>query len=456
MSFFRPVLLLLLALLLFGCNGEPEIVVTPPIAPANTPEPAGEAVATLAPAESPTSVAIVIDSTEPTAAAEGGEVVTATEAPADPPTEEPAVVMPAFPPAANLIGAIQLVPVASGLWNMTNMAHAGDERIFVTGQGGQVWIIENGSVLGEPFLDVSSLTDLTDATERGLLDIAFHPDYSENGYFYINYTDLNGHTVVSRWQVSDDPNRADPDSESIVLQVQQPYSNHNGGQIEFGPDGYLYIGLGDGGNQGDTEGNGQNPQTLLGAILRIDVDSASPYAIPADNPFINDDNVRNEIWAYGVRNPWGLQFDSLTGDLYFADVGQDLWEEVNWQPAGVGGQNYGWNILEATHCYGAENCDETGLTLPIHEYNHDIGACSITGGAVYRGDEYPQMQGNYFFGDLCLGSIWAMVSNGDGSWSVRAVQPQWVSSVVFAADAAGNLYVGDRGTDTLFRIEPAG
>ena len=456
MSSFRPVLLLLLTVLLIGCNGETETVVTPPIAPADTPAPTGAAAGPATVAETPTPVVIVIDSTTPASEGATEQSPAAADVPTAAPTDSPVPVAPAFPPAANLIGAIRLVPVASGLRNMTNMAHAGDARIFVTGQNGQIWIIEDGAVRSTPFLDVSARTDLTDATERGLLDIAFHPDYAANGYFFINYTDLNGHTVVSRWQVSDDPNLADPDSEQIVLQVQQPFNNHNGGQLEFGPDGYLYIGMGDGGSAADPEGNGQNTQTLLGTILRLDVDSATPYAIPADNPFIDDDNIRNEIWAYGVRNPWGLQFDTLTGDLYFADVGQELWEEVNWQPAGFGGQNYGWNIMEATHCFLAENCAQSGLTPPVHEYGHDIGACSITGGAIYRGEQFPQMQGNYFFGDLCLGSIWAMVSNGDGSWSVRAVQPQWVSSVVFAPDAAGNLYVGDRGTETLFRIEPAG
>ena len=463
MPTIRRLALIGLLFLLAACGADEEIT-TPPIVPANTVAPTDAPTEQTVPDDTPTSEAIVIDTTTPTEESNdsGGDESVDADPTADQVDEPTATTVPVeppasitYPPAAGLVPGIELIQITGGLWNLTNMAHAGDDRIFITGQAGAVWIVQNGLILDGTFLNIENRTDLSDASERGLMDIVFHPNYAENGYFFINYTDLDGHTVVSRFSVSaDNPNRADPDSEQIILRVEQPYNNHNGGQLEFGPDGYLYIGMGDGGSGGDPEGHGQNTLTLLGAILRIDVDSATPYGIPADNPFVDDDNIRNEIWAYGVRNPWGFQFDEMTGDLYFADVGQNLWEEVNFQPAGLGGQNYGWNILEGNNCYLEAGCDTTDLTFPVYEFNHDIGACSITGGAIYRGDKYPEMQGNYFFGDLCAGAVWAMVSNGDGTFTTQRLDVPYVSSVAFATDAFGDIYVADRGTDTLWRIQP--
>ena len=461
MPSIRRLALICLLFLLVACGVEEDIA-TPPIAPANTTAPTkAPAESSDAPADAPTAEAVVIDTTEDESDSASPD---ATEEPADEPAEaptevpaEPIEVPVTYPPAANLVPGIQLVQVTGGLWNLTNMSHAGDDRIFITGQGGVVWIVQNNIILDDVFIDISDKTDLTDANERGLLDIEFHPNYAENGYFYLNYTDLDGDTVVSRFSVSaDNPNRADPSSELIIMTVKQPYNNHNSGHMEFGPDGYLYIAMGDGGSGGDPDNNGQDTGTLLGSILRIDVDSAEPYAIPADNPFVNNDDVRNEIWAYGVRNPWGFFFDEMTGDLYFADVGQNMWEEINFQPAGVGGQNYGWNLLEGFNCYLEAGCSSDNTTLPVFEYSHELGACSVTGGAIYRGDQYPQMHGNYFFGDLCLGAIWAMVSNGDGTFSTAQLDVPYVSSVTFNTDAFGNMYVGDRGTDTLWQIIPSG
>ncbi len=265
-------------------------------------------------------------------------------------------------------------------------------------------------MLPTPFLDISDRVE-SGSSERGLLSVAFHPDYAENGRFFVNYTNKDGDTVISRFQVTADPNVADAATETILLTIPQPFPNHNGGQLQFGPDGYLYVGMGDGGAAADPQGNGQNEGTLLGAMLRLDVDGVSAeanYAVPADNPFINSEG-RNEIWATGVRNPWRFSFDRLTGDLFIADVGQNIWEEVNFQPANSsGGENYGWDIMEGMHCFSDDACDSSGTVLPIYDYQHENGRCSITGGYVYRGQQFPALTGNYFFGDYCTGEIWAL------------------------------------------------
>jgi glucose/arabinose dehydrogenase len=295
-------------------------------------------------------------------------------------------------------------------------------------------------VLEEPFLDISGRVS-TQFLEQGLLGLAFHPNYAENGYFFVNYTDFrtNGKTFVVRYQVSDDdPNRADPGSAKVILTQDQPYVNHNGGTIRFGPDGYLYIGLGDGGLAGDPHRTAQAVDSLLGKMLRIDVDTDDdvPYAIPADNPFVEGQLMESdeanrlgqtgayvpvaqpEIWALGLRNPWQFSFDRETGDLYIADVGQQLWEEINLEPAdSPGGRNYGWPWLEGTQCFleTGEGCAEVG-TLPVAEYNHADGGCSITGIGIYRGEAYPELAGIYFNSDYCTGKVWGLSQAGDGSW----------------------------------------
>jgi glucose/arabinose dehydrogenase len=280
---------------------------------------------------------------------------------------------------------IDLQPVAVGLANPVAITNAGDGsgRLFITLQAGRIVIYDGTRVLPTPFLDITPL--VSSGGERGLLSVAFHPNYRTNGVFFVDYTNTDGNTVIARYSVSQDANIADPNSAAILLTITQPFANHNGGQLQFGPDGYLYIGMGDGGSGGDPSNNAQNLGTLLGKILRIDVDGASPYAIPADNPFVGVPSTLPEIWAYGLRNPWRFSFDRLTGDLFIADVGQDSWEEVDFQPAGSqGGENYGWRLMEGNHCYNPPtNCDPGGLTPPILEYEHgtnDANGCSISGG----------------------------------------------------------------------------
>jgi glucose/arabinose dehydrogenase len=290
--------------------------------------------------------------------------------------------------------------------------------------------------------------------EQGLLSFVFHPDYAQNGRFFVNYTNQEGDTVVSRFQVNGaDPNTADPASEQILMVLNQPFSNHNGGQIQFGPDGYLYIGMGDGGSAGDPENNGQNPATLLGTLLRIDIDNGEPYAVPSDNPFVDNPDRADEIWAYGLRNPWRFSFDRGTGDLFLSDVGQRIWEEINFQPAiSGGGENYGWSILEGGHCYQTENCDSTGTVLPVSEYSHDSG-CSVTGGYVYRGSQFPTLTANYFFADYCTGIVWSLFRQPDGSWLQNMVLESGRTVSSFGEDLAGELYLLDHATGEVLQIQ---
>jgi len=335
---------------------------------------------------------------------------------------------------------LALAVVAEGLSNPLHLtAPAGDSRLFVVEQAGRVRIVESGRLLETPFLDITDRVG--SGGERGLLSIAFHPDYASNGYFYASYTDDGGDTRIERYSVTGDPNVADPGSADSVLFVEQPFSNHNGGLIVFGPDGRLYIGLGDGGSGGDPQGNGQNLETLLGALLRIDVDGADPFAVPADNPFVGDPDGRDEIWAYGLRNPWRFAFDREAGDLYIADVGQNRWEEVNVVPADSGGANFGWNIMEGAHCYVSDPCDSSGLVLPAVEYGHGDG-CSVTGGYVYRGSAIPEIRGHYFYSDLCSGFLRSFKFS-DGAVSERR---EWNvgdpgSVLSFGEDPDGELYL---------------
>lgn len=329
-------------------------------------------------------------------------------------------------------------------------ARDGSNRLFVLEQAGRIQLVIDGVLQATPFLDISNLSSqdiLSGYSERGLLGLAFHPSFSDNGQFFVHYNDRNGDTVIARYQVSaDNPNVADPDSAQVVFTHSQPYPNHNGGQIEFGPDGYLYIALGDGGSAGDPQGNGQNPTSLLGKILRIDVDNGSPYAIPIDNPIstVNPD-LAPEVWAWGLRNPYRFSFDRETGDLYIADVGQNQWEEINFQPAdSPGGQNYGWNVLEGNHRYSGGPAPANAVA-PIAEYSHSSG-CSVTGGYVYRGETLTALQGVYLFGDWCSGRIWAAYRDAQGAWQTSVfISGTGAAISAFAEDDSGEMYVLDYG-----------
>ena len=339
----------------------------------------------------------------------------------------------------------------SGRGQVVDIRNAGDgsDRLFLVEQSGRVWILEDGSVLDTPFLDIRNR--VTSGGERGLLSIAFAPDHAASGFFYVWYTDQSGDTVLSRFSVSADPDLADANSEDEILMVPQPFSNHNGGRLLFGMDGYLYLGLGDGGSANDPQGNAQNLNTLLGKIIRIDVDPEhQTYAIPADNPYVGVPNADNEIWASGLRNPWRMSFDRATGDLYIADVGQGTTEEVNFQPFGsAGGENYGWNVMEGSQCFQGQNCNLPGLTLPVAEYSHSLG-CSVTGGEVYRGNAYPDLAGVYLYGDYCSGRIWGLSREGD-DWQAIQLATTDFSIVTFGEGEDGSVYVSAQG-DGIYLI----
>jgi glucose/arabinose dehydrogenase len=352
--------------------------------------------------------------------------------------------------------------VAAGLQNPLYLTPAGDGsgRLFVLEQSGRIWILEDGQLSAEPFLDLSDKVSqdvLRGYSERGLLGLAFHPNYAENGYFYVNYTDANAeHTTrVERYSVSEaDPNRADSESGLTLFTIGQPYANHNGGHLEFGPDGYLYISVGDGGAANDPLAAGQNSGTLLGTMMRIDVDSGSPYGIPDDNPFYSDPMFAPEVWAYGLRNVWRFSFDRATGDLYLADVGQNQWEEVNFEPAdSPGGLNYGWVAYEGTHRYrGPEPQGE--VVMPFAEYQHSGGnGCSVTGGYIYRGEAIPDLQGVYLFSDYCSGRVWGSYRDMDGNWQTQIMHESQMQISSFGQDEDGELYLINYG-GAIWRIVP--
>jgi len=350
---------------------------------------------------------------------------------------------------------IALKPIASGLDQPTSIVNAGDSRIFITQQTGRIVIYDGTHVLPQPFLDVSSLISCCD--ERGLLSVAFHPHYRDNGLFFIDYTNTQGNTVIARYSVSSDPNRANAASAQILLTIQQPFANHNGGQLQFGPDGYLYIGMGDGGSGGDPGNRAQSLNTLLGKLLRIDVDNTTTYRVPPSNPFVNRSGALPEIWAYGFRNPWRFSFDRETGDLWIGDVGQDLHEEVDLQSVtSIGGENYGWRLMEGLHCYNpSTNCNDGSLTLPIVEYSHGDGSCSITGGYRYRGTLSPRLLGVYFYGDFCTGKIWGLSQTANGSFTSRLLIDTALMITTFGEDANGELYVDDYVNGVVYAITDA-
>jgi putative cell wall-binding protein len=332
----------------------------------------------------------------------------------------------------------------------------GSGRLFIVEKGGRIRVgrLADNALLPAPFLDISSL--VSTGGEQGLLGLAFPPGFGTSTQnFYVDYTDRNGDTVVARYRVSADPDKAAASSATRVLLVDQPYANHNGGQVAFGPDGYLYVGMGDGGSSGDPQGNGQKTGTLLGKILRIDVESGTtPYRVPSDNPFVGRPGYRPEIWALGLRNPWRFSFDRLTGDLYIADVGQNRIEEIDFEPAGAGGRNYGWNYYEGTLPFppGSAPRPTTGLTFPVYEYSHDQGDDCITGGFVYRGSAYPSWQGRYFFADFESGRIWSMSTT---SHAVALALDTPLLITTFGEGEDGCLYVAEIMDGTVYELKNA-
>lgn len=320
-------------------------------------------------------------------------------------------------------------------------APSGDSRLFIVEQPGRIMIVENGKLLPKPFLDIRSKVGY--GGERGLLSVAFHPQYRANGFLFVNYTNQHGDTRIERYSASAaDRDLVDPASAKLILAIDQPYSNHNGGHNLFGPDGMLYIGMGDGGSQGDPHGNGQNRNVLLGKLLRINVDRGDPYVVPSGNPYARGGG-RGEIWATGLRNPWRFAFDRAAGMLYIADVGQDKYEEINVVPMSAAGVNYGWNTMDGPSCFKGTSCVKSGLQPPAYWYTHEGGTCSIIGGFVYRGRRIPEIQGQYFYSDYCNSWVRSYTYTSDGtnrSWH------QWLDGglgniVSFGEDAEGELYI---------------
>jgi len=385
----------------------------------------------------------------------------------------------AAPLRASWPPSLTLTQIATGFTHPTYITHAGDGsgRIFIIEQPGRIRIVKNGVVQPTPFLDITSRVNSA-GSEQGLLSVAFPPGFASKGYFFVDYTDMTGiaNTVVARYHVTANPDVADPNSEEIVLGITQPYANHNGGQLQFGPDGYLYIGMGDGGSGGDPQNNAQTPSVLLGKILRIDTEQTAPpsppsggsllyyfpaiaktfsiasYTVPATNPYTQTAGYRGEIWALGLRNPWRFSFDRSTGDLYIADVGQNAWEEVDFQSASsAGGENYGWRILEGTHCYNpSSGCvPPARYSAPVAEYSHSFG-CSVTGGYVYRGPGNAAMQGIYFYGDYCTGRIWGL--QNAGGWQTQQLAQPSINISTFGEDEAGNLYVASYSGGAIYQI----
>jgi glucose/arabinose dehydrogenase len=388
---------------------------------------------------------------------------TAIATPTPSPTPSPLFATPSGPSADN--SSFKFTRIASGLQSPVYLTDAGDGsgRLFIVEQSGRIRVVKNGVLLAAPFLDIRSL--VASGGERGLLSVAFHPQFKTNGVFVVDYTRASntpadvGDTVIARYTVtSPSSDVADRNSGQALLIINQPQPNHNGGLVKFGPDGHLYIGMGDGGGGGDVgsghapEGNGQSVKTLLGKILRIDVGATGPYTVPADNPNLGS-GARREIWAYGLRNPWRFSFDRATGDLYIADVGQNAWEEIDFQPASsTGGVNYGWPVWEGNHRYRS-GVALAGDTRPIAEYGHVNGACSVTGGYVYRGAKIPALSGFYIFGDYCNGHLWTLVKFG-GVWRLSSLRDTSYVISSFGEDSAGELYLVDL-NGAVYRFDPA-
>jgi glucose/arabinose dehydrogenase len=355
---------------------------------------------------------------------------------------------------SNAQPTLGLETIGSGFTKPLAVVNAGDDRLFILEQDGKIKILHNdGSI--STFLDINSKVKST-GNEQGLLGLAFHPNYASNGYFYVNYINNSGNTRISRFKVSAaNPDLANAGSEQILLTITQPYDNHNGGDLNFGPDGYLYIGMGDGGSSGDPGDRAQNINVLLGKILRIDVNSGSPYGIPATNPFVGTDGA-DEVWSYGWRNPWRWSFDKLTGDLWIADVGQNAWEEIDVELSGSsGGKNYGWRCYEGTHVYNTSTCDlSSPKEFPIFEFPHNssTGGFAVTGGFVYRGTQYPSLYGKYIFCDYVSGNFWTTSSNGSGGWNTVQETLEQGGIASFGQGIDGELYAANLSNGDIYHV----
>ena len=373
----------------------------------------------------------------------------------------PGVTFTATPPPPDTVAAFpdpseyRWSLAAQGFELPVGIANAADSsnRLFILERSGVIKILQDGRITPKPFLNIEDRAG-SSLSEQGLLGLAFHPRYEENGYFWVNYTDKSGRTIVSRFRISADPNIADPGTETHYLVLPQPYANHNGGDLSFGPDGYLYVALGDGGSAGDPHKNGQNTGALLGKLLRLDVDrQPGAYTIPADNPFAGSGGAP-EVWAYGLRNPWRIAFDALTGDLYIADVGQNTWEEVNFLAAGSpGGANFGWNFREGRHDFLDTVPQQFASLDPVAEYQHGENGCSVTGGKVYRGGALPDWRGIYLFGDFCSGKVWGLLRNAQGSWQTQELFDLEAQVVSFGTDENGEIYLAGYSGE-IYRLEP--
>jgi len=357
---------------------------------------------------------------------------------------KPVAQPPAGRQAGGTVPRIALQALPFGFQQPLALANAGDGsgRHFVVEKGGLIRVIKGDQLLQTPFIDLKSRVTAS-GSEQGLLGLAFHPRYAENGRFFVGYTDTQGRNTVERFQVSAaNPDQGDLSTGVVLLAIDDPAQNHNGGNVAFGPDGYLWVGTGDGGAAGDRYRNGQNKQTLLGKMLRLDVDSAEPYGIPADNPYIGNAEYRPEIWAMGLRNPWRYSFDRANGDLWIADVGQNAYEEINRVPGGTaGGLNFGWPLTEGLHCFPATaSCDQSAFTQPVAEYGRD-GGCSVTGGNVYRGAAYPSLNGMYFFGDFCTGRIWSLDAADGATFRMTEQLKDALQITSFGQDEAGEVYM---------------
>lgn len=364
------------------------------------------------------------------------------------PSTAPTSTAATSPPFVAVSVSVRLEPVATV--DGAPLAFAappdGSGRMFVGTKEGRIWVLDGTSVRPDPLLDIRKL--VSSGGEQGLLGVAVHPEFPSDPRVFVDYTDTGGTTVVSSFRLSgSNPDRLDPATEQWIIRVNQPYANHNGGAVAFGPDGMLYVSLGDGGSGGDPDGNGQRLDTLLGKVLRLDIDgpagSSASYRIPPDNPFVGRAGVREEIWLYGLRNPWRMAFDRATGDLWIGDVGQGDWEEIDVARTGISGTNFGWNVLEGSHCFKpSRNCQTTGLTPPVTEYGHDVG-CTVIGGTVYRGAAQTPLLGGYLFADYCSGRAWAIAADGDGPVAPVRVGTFGSGIVAFGEDGSREIYIAN-------------